>query len=315
LDARQKRALGLKLRGFFRLTGTKVRHHRAPEEKILDFGVKAGREALRKAELAPGKVDLVIYGGISRGWLEPSTASVFQSELGLVNSTCFDILDACAGWIRSMHVAKSLIDQGTYRTVMILNCEFHCVDGCVDYELAGGSNIDRVIGGYTLGDAATATILAADGNADNFYFTIKSWGEKHDLCKIPLPQARHFNPEGASNHMKAMQFHTDSSQLFSFTLQNMLAHFEGDPVLPRQAYDLVIGHAASVASSRQLAKNIRVDESLLVETRARFGNTASASLPLGLAVAEEEGRLKRGTRVLLGVGAAGVSSAYCSFRH
>ena len=52
-------------------------------------------------------------------------ANIFQAELGLGRATCFDVLDACASWIRSLQLAKALITAGTYRTVMILNCELN----------------------------------------------------------------------------------------------------------------------------------------------------------------------------------------------
>ena len=109
----------------FRISGTEVRYHRAEGEKAFSVGMKAGRLALERTGISPTEVDLLIYAGVGRGWLEPAMANIFQAELGLTRATCFDVLDACASWIRSLQLAKALIAAGVYRTVMILNCELN----------------------------------------------------------------------------------------------------------------------------------------------------------------------------------------------
>ena len=66
-------------------------------EKAIDFGVDGGRQAIATAGMVPEDIDLLIYVGVSRGFLEPATANVFQHEFGFTKATCFDVLDACAG--------------------------------------------------------------------------------------------------------------------------------------------------------------------------------------------------------------------------
>ena len=116
-------------------------------------------------------MDLLIYTGVARGWLEPATANLFQAELGLTNATCFDILDACASWIRSMAVADSFLQQGTYKTVMILTCELSANE-YAEHELKSVEELESFFSGYTIGEAATATILTADepDNQDQVFF-------------------------------------------------------------------------------------------------------------------------------------------------
>src|SRR5438874_1923002 len=84
------------VRTFFERTGARERRHRAPGERALDFGVAAARRALEAAGWVPSDVDLLLYVGVGRGCLEPATANVFHSVLGLTRATAFDILDACA---------------------------------------------------------------------------------------------------------------------------------------------------------------------------------------------------------------------------
>jgi 3-oxoacyl-[acyl-carrier-protein] synthase III len=103
--------------------GTQERYKLNTGEKAIDFVLAAGRQALADARIAPSDVDFLIYTGVGRGWLEPAMANVVQSELKMPNATCFDMLDACASWLRGMQIAHSLIQNKTYKCGMIVNCE------------------------------------------------------------------------------------------------------------------------------------------------------------------------------------------------
>ena len=119
-----KRMLAEKMRQGFSRAGTHVRYHRDRGERAIELTIQAGQDALQRAGIAPDQVDLLIYTGVGRAWLEPAMANLFQSELGLTHATCFDVIDACASWLRSLFVAKSFIDQGAYKTILIINSEF-----------------------------------------------------------------------------------------------------------------------------------------------------------------------------------------------
>jgi 3-oxoacyl-[acyl-carrier-protein] synthase III len=117
--------LAFRLDELFQKSVTEVRYHRAKNERAIQFGIEAGKKALESADMSPNDIDLLIYVGVGRGYIEPATANVFQKILKLDKATCFDILDACASWLRAVHVAHSFIKTGMYRRVMILNCEFN----------------------------------------------------------------------------------------------------------------------------------------------------------------------------------------------
>jgi 3-oxoacyl-[acyl-carrier-protein] synthase III len=303
-----------RIRKYFKMSGSSIRYHRQKNERAFDFAVKAGKEALAKAQIDPKSVDLLIYTGVARGWLEPATANLFQVELGLTNATCFDILDACASWIRSMAVADSFLQQGIYKTVMILTCELS-YDEYVELELKSVADLESFFSGYTIGEAATATIVTADEPGKNTRFSFKTWGEKHRLCFIPLPNLDEFTPAHLTNGYMPLRFYTRPAELLSFTIKKLVHHFKSLEKNWNKAYDLIIGHAVSVSSTSRVASLLSFDVNRVFETHARFGNTVSCSLPLGLAAAEEIGKLKRGMDVLLVMGSAGVTTAFCSFNY
>jgi 3-oxoacyl-[acyl-carrier-protein] synthase III len=300
-----------KIRRFFKMSGTETRFHRNNGERALDFAVKAGRDALTRAGVRPEDVDLLIYAGVGRGWVEPATANLFQSELGLRSATCFDVLDACASWIRSLSIARSFLAQKIHKLVMILNCEFNFRE-YANFDIRNAEELENSFSAFTIGEAATATLVTASENDDS-EFTFKTWGEKHGLCKIALPNAEDFSPNG--EHLKPMSFFTAPGELLSFTVRKLVSHFRESQTLAGKVHDIVIGHAVSVASTAKAVRLMGLDPTRVFETHNRFGNTVSASLPLALAVAESEGRLERGMRVLLVMGSAGVTTALASFEY
>ena len=313
LSQKDLEILESKIRKFFRLSGTKIRYHRKNSEKAFEFAVTAGREVLRKAVVKPRDVDLLIYSGVGRGWITPATASLFQSELGLRRATSFGVLDACASWIRSLSIAKTFLDGADYKLVMLLNCEFCFKEYCeANLEISSIAELACVFSGFTIGEAATATLLSGSGSSRDFHFSFRTWGDKHELCKIVLPNEASFSTRMATP-LKPMSFYTLPAELLSFTAEKLVEHFKETRILANQNYDLVVGHAVSKSLTTSVAKLMGLDRESVFETHPRFGNTVSATLPLALAVAEEEGRLRRGMRVLLVMGSAGVSTGLGSF--
>ena len=311
LSPRESAEFEEKIWRFFSMSGTQYRFHRNNGERALEFAITAGKKALEKAGKKPEDVDLLIYAGVGRGWVEPATANLFQSELGLSSATCFDVLDACASWIRSLSIARSFLAQKMYKLVMILNCEFNFRE-YANFDIRNAADLENSFSAFTIGEAATAT-LVAPSEIDDSEFTFKTWGDKHSLCKIPLPNASDFSPNG--EHLRPMSFFTAPAELLSFTVRKLVAHFRETQSLAGKAYDIIIGHAVSVASTMKAAKLMGLDTTRVFETHDRFGNTVSASLPLGLAVAEDEGKLARGNRVLLVMGSAGVTTALATFEY
>lgn len=303
-----------KIRRFFKMSGTQTRFHRNVGEKAVDFALKAGTEALRKAGVKPEDVDLLIYAGVGRGWVEPATANLFQSELGLRSATCFDVLDACASWIRSLSIAKTFLAQKIYKLIMIINCEFNFRE-YANFEIGNSQQLDNAFSAFTIGEAATATLVTAKDDQDDSHFSFRTWGEKHGLCKIPLPNASDFSPNGGLERIKPMSFFTVPAELLSFTIRKLVTHVKETHPVAEKVHDIIIGHAVSNSSTARVVKMLGLDPGSVFETHSRFGNTVSASLPLALAVAEAEGRLRRGMRVMLLMGSAGVTTALGSFEY
>ena len=297
----------------FERAGAVTRFHRTPGEFAASFGIDAGRKALVRAGLGPADIDLLIYVGVGRGFLEPATANIFQHRLGLAHATCFDLLDACASWMRALDIAHHLLARGLYRHVMVLNCEFN-FEEFIRWDFRCVEDLDHLWGGFTVGEAATATILGAD-DAD-YHATFVTRGEHHGLCQIPLAHARNFL-DGTPARCEAppLHFFVFAAELHQQAIAQLARQFWDDPVLASGHWDLVVGHSTSIPAAQSVTRKLRLDQALAFETFSRYGNTVSASIPLGLSLALEGGRLERGHRVLLVSASAGLTTGFMSFRY
>jgi len=302
-----------RVRQMLESSGTEVRYRLNEGEKAFDFGVEAARQALDAASVRPQDVDLLIYAGVVRGWLEPATANLFQGALGMANATCFDILDACASWLRALQVAHSYLRSGISRCAMIVNCEHVFSDcyECWDLSAEGAATCRSAI--YTLGDASTATVLVKEPSDDDFYFTFKNFGEHFSLCMVPLSNVHEFAALPASDHYAPMKLFSSSRELFRITVDKIIDTFESDPNLRSQRYDIGFGHQASEKASKLIARKLGLPYDDYFTTHREYGNTVAASVPLGMSLALRDGRLKRGDRVLVIVGSAGITVGFAAF--
>lgn len=294
--------------------GAVTRYHRLNGERAHDFGVAAGRKALERAELAPADIDLLIYAGVGRGFIEPATAGFFQHSLGLTNATCFDVLDACASWLRALDVVHHMLRSGAYRHALILNCEFNFHEfGSLAVESLDA--LASVEAGATIGEAATATVVSArvPSSEDGYYATFQNQGAFGDLCQIPLPAAGQFVSSDVALEQRSLRFYARSLALNGRTIRALERHYWSDKRLRHQPPDITFGHTTGLPATRKVAQRLRLDIERHYEIFPRYGNIVAASLPLAMSLAIEEGALQRDQHVLMIMGSAGITTGFCAF--
>src|SRR5690348_13942336 len=111
---------------YFSHAGAAVRLYRdrPAHERAYPLLRKAIDQAFLQASVAPADLDLLIYCGVGRGFLEPATAYFVANDLG-ISCECFDILDACMSWVRALYIVYNLFARNQYSTALVVNAEFN----------------------------------------------------------------------------------------------------------------------------------------------------------------------------------------------
>jgi acyl-CoA:acyl-CoA alkyltransferase len=299
----------------FRFIGAGFRHLREPGESALSYAVDSCREAMEQSQTAPADVDLVIYCGVGRGFLEPAMAYVVADALELRNTQCFDIVDACMSWTRSLFLAKQFLEQGKFKTILVVTCEMSMNEPyATALRLTTLNDLKFRFAGLTIGEAATATVLSADpGNIWNFHFVSVPKGQ--NLCYVPLPAG-----EGYSHRAKFQRnepltfycFHEEMARLGTAEFTKV-----SKALFDRRRADFarvnhIFCHSDQAAGYQLWARQWGVEERLRL-IFPEFGNCAASSIPLALDVARKKGNLKRGDLVLSIIVSAGLSAAFVDF--
>ncbi|MEE8374585.1 MAG: 3-oxoacyl-[acyl-carrier-protein] synthase III C-terminal domain-containing protein, partial [Dehalococcoidia bacterium] len=210
--------------------------------------------------------------------------------------------------------ARHFLRIGTYRRVMILNCEFN-FEEYIRWDFRSVEDLSFLWPGFSVGEAATATILEQGSNPDDYYAVFKNWGSQHQLCQIPLHNASEYAPDGDFRANPPLRFFARALELSRFATTQLEGFYLADERLSGAVHDIVFGHSTSVPDVRRVLKRLSIEPSAYIDIFPRYGNTVSASVPLAISLASQDGRLDRGQRVLLLVPSAGVSIGLCQFTY
>jgi 3-oxoacyl-[acyl-carrier-protein] synthase III len=289
-----------------RQTGAETRHWRDPqiEEKASDLILEAMQDALDRANLTATDIDLLVYCGVGRGFLEPANAYFYARAVGMYRANCFDITDACMSWIRAAHIAQLMLKAGTFERVMIVNGEFHL--GFHDnWEIRDMRSLEYSFPMYTIGEGATATILTAGGEDWKFAYSSKT--EFSDLCTIPLPSHANFVDSsekiGRNGIYRFVSYGREMFQAGAVCLGELIQNTIANP----EEKVWYFPHAPSKKVYEENMPKYGVPvEKIYLKVYPQFGNLVSASIPVGLSLAKAEGAIKPGDRIALIPASAGI---------
>lgn len=278
------------------------------EERGFDLLIDAVRACLSNAGLPPSDVDLVIYCGVGRGFLEPANAAFITNAIGMKCDN-FDINEACMSWVRSLQIAYSLLATQAYSTVLIVNAEFTTYEnGLSDVlRLRSHDQIDHTFPALTIGEAATATILTASDRPWRFRF--KSLPRHATLCTLPLPGFDDFcKPDGRLGLNDAHRFVAFGLEMSRIAVREMVAFIRQRNEGLEDA-QIWFPHNPGETMIQCVALQLGLSEKLFAGVFRSYGNLISASIPTALALAAKDGRLSRGDRIVFCVASAGMSLA------
>ena len=279
-------------------TGIKERRQAAPHQTTSSLSVQASRKALEMAGVSPSDLNLIICSTISPDMPLPSTAAFIQTALGAPSCCSFDLAAACSGFLFGMTVADQFIKTNKAKHVLVIGAEL--LSRYLDYQ-------DRATC-VIFGDGAGAVILEpaddALGVIDFLHEMDGSGG-----CALFMPGGGSLNPATHETVDQKMHYvHQDGQAVFKFAVRKMAELCE--KLLERNGLsgkdvDLFIPHQANRRIISATADRLGMPMEKVIIDIDRYGNTTSATIPLAMSTAREEGKLKKGDLVLLAAVGAG----------
>lgn len=305
LSLEAQRKLGRTANALLALSGARTRFECGPGETPRSLAMAAGQRALELAGWSPASLDGVISGAVSRACLEPATAAVLASALEVPRAQCFDISEACMGWLRAVQVAQLYLDAGVWKRALILNVETNTRLASLklsDVE----AELPHTLPQLTIGEAATATLLEAGGEPWPLWFASAPAGQH--LCELTLPGGEGFrDPETAFR--EAFRFYCHFGEMNRFTLDHFGGLYqrflEGEVRGRGRPVDCVLTHASEATGWQRWAESNGLS-GVFHTLYPSVGNVVSASIPAGLAQAVHEGKLKAGGGLYLYVASSGM---------
>ncbi len=273
-------------------TGIKERRIAAENEATSDMAVKAAKDALKRANLEPKDIDLIIVATITPDMFFPSTACLVQHKLGARHVPAFDIAVACSGYVYGLTIADKFIKDGACRYALVIAAEK--LSAVTDWE-------DRSTC-VLFGDGAGAAVLGPVNKGGILGASLGADGSKGDLLQLPAGGSR----MPASIKTVENKLHTikmEGNVLFKHAVKIMAdaALSVTEPLgLKGDDIDIIIPHQANVRILNALAKKMGVDpEKKVYLNIKKYGNMSAASSAVALTEAVEEGRIKKGDTILM----------------
>ena len=267
-------------------TGIRQRHLAAPHETCAHMGTEAARAALADAGAGPGEVDAVILATSTPDQAFPATALRVQAALGIEQGFGFDLSAACSGFVYGLSVADAMIRSGQVRGVLVIGSEVY--SRILNWQDRGTCVL--------FGDGAGAVFLRASDAEDGrgiLSTHLHAQGSLGDLLYVDGAVGRADRPGHLVMNGREVFRHAVAklaSAVDEALRANGLQHSDVDWLVPHQANRRIID---------AMGKKLGLAADRVVMTVDRHANTSAASIPLALAEAYTDGRIKRGDLVLM----------------
>ena len=280
-----------------------------PGEFASTLAVAAGHRALDDAGVDAADVDLLIFASASHDMLEPATAHIVAEELG-VCAPAFDTKNACNSFINGVEIAETFILAGRARCALVVSGETPSL--VTRWKIGSLDELRRSFIGYTMGDLGTAAVLQAADDGRGIFYRRHDTDSRHwRIVQVPGGGSRF--PGADPDHCYAECDGTALRHAFLAIDPTAMMGIFRDTGTCWDDYAVICAHQITMPFIDDLAAKIGLPRERLVVTVDAFGNVSSGTLPLNLAIARQQGRVRPGDRVLwIGLG-AGISVVTMGF--
>ena len=274
-------------------TGIHSRHTLGVNETEKSLVIEASKKLFERVN--PDDIDGIIHVSQSPFSRLPTSACLIQDILNLPkNMMAFDLIQGCSGFVYGLSVASAMIYQQGLKKVLII-----CADTYTNY-IPKNDRTNRPI----FSDGAAAAILESSGDGSIGPFSFFTDGSGGDLLALK------------ENNGKEQLF-MDGKKVFKFSLREVPKAFNELLIkanLKQEDIDLFIFHQASAVILRQLKSKLNIPDEKWFQNIKDMGNTVSATIPIAIKQAKDNGQFKPKMNVMLMGFGVGLSVAGCIVR-
>ena len=273
-------------------TGIRERRIAAPEEALTDIALPAVRSALADAEIEPGDVDLVLCATVTPDMMFPTASALLADAIGADDAAACDLLAGCTGFVYALAQAYGMISAGLSERALVV----------------GGDVLSRILDWtdrstlVLFGDGAGAVVLERVDRGGFLGFELGADGGGGIHLSLPGSGSRRLEDATRNGYVQM-----NGREVFKFATRVLVSSAQAlleECGVDVDEVDVYIPHQANVRIMNHAQAKLGVPRERMVVNVDRYGNTSSGSIPLALADARADGRVKEGELVLMtGMGA------------
>ncbi len=269
-------------------TGIRERHVAAEGEFTSHLAIKAARAALHHARLDAQAIDLIVLATSTPDNTFPATAVAVQEGLGINHGAAFDLQAVCSGFVFALATADNFLRAGTYKRALVIGAE--TFSRILDWNDRGTCVL--------FGDGAGAVVLEAQTepgkSSDRGVLTTHLRSDGRHKSKL-------YVDGGPSSTQTVGLLRMEGREVFKHAvgmITDVIVDAFNATGLTADDIDWFIPHQANKRIIDASAHKLHIAPQKVVLTVDQHGNTSAASIPLALAVAVKDGRVKKGDLVL-----------------
>ena len=281
-------------------TGVHQRRIASDDQFTSTMGIEAAKKALSKSNIKADQIDAIIVATLTPDYIFPSTACIIQHGIKAINAAAFDMQAACSGYIYALSIAKSFIESGAYKNILIIASEK--ISSIINYEdratcvLFGDGAAAAIVSDQEIGLEIKAISLGADGEHSNLLI-LPAGGSKNPASQKTIDEKMHFIKMSGNEVFKHAVRKMESSCKTCLENAN----------LQEKDVSFLIPHQANKRIIDALAKRFPhlPNEKILQNGIKKYGNTSASSIGIALDELLKETTLKNNENILLTAFGAG----------
>src|SRR5688572_3204680 len=289
-------------------TGIRERRYVPNDSSVAtsDLALFAAKRALLDANIEPAEIDCIIFGTLSPDFHFPGTGVVLQKKLGIDRTACacFDIRQQCSAFVYGLQMADAFIRTGLYRRVLLIGAELH--SHALDYSTRGRDTL------VLFGDGAGAMVLGPmetdDPRAGVLYTSAHADGtgvadlnlKIYEIQRMPYLD---YNPRDPEQNA-LMYPHMDGKRVFLNAVRGMVMSTQAALEKTGLGWDDIqwfVPHQANLRINEKVVEVAKIPADKVLNTIEFYGNTTAATVPLTIDYWRQQGKVKRGDRILSSV--------------